>query len=59
MTQLRINWLLEDGVTKRRQTLPLVSGATDEDIQNVVNALDNLTKRSVDSAFKITYMQVL
>ena len=59
MTQLRINWLLSDGVTKRRQTLPLVSSASDSDIQNIVSQLENLTTRSVDAAFKVTIMQVV
>lgn len=59
MTQLRIVWLLPDGSTRRRQTLPLLDSATDEDIQNIVNQLDNLTQRNADSAFKIVTTQII
>ncbi len=59
MTQLRIVWILPDGSTTRRQTLPLLDTAADADIQNIVNLMDNLTQRSADSAFKITTDQIL
>jgi hypothetical protein len=58
MVQLRISWVLSDGVTVRRQTLPLVT----EDlaaIQNIVNEMANLTTRSVDSAVKVKYETVM
>jgi hypothetical protein len=58
MLQLRINWILPDGVTVRRQTLPLIT----EDltaIQNIVNEMANLTTRTVDSAIKIKYETVM
>ena len=59
MTQLRIVWLLPDGTTRRRQTLPLLDSASETDIQNVINQMDNLTQRSADSAFKIVTTQVM
>ena len=59
MLQLRINWLMPDGETIRRQTLPLQESATSEQIQNVLNEMANLTTRSIDSAVKITYETIM
>jgi len=59
VTQLRIVWLLSDGTTKRRQSLPLVNGAADSDIQNIVSQLENLTTRSASGAYKIVTTQII
>ena len=58
MIQLRVIWDLGDG-TLRRQTLPLQASATSEQIQTVLDAMNNLTTRTLAGAVKITYETII
>ena len=57
MVQLRIVWQTDSGT--RRQTLPLVSSATNEQIQNVLQMMGNLTTRLLSAAYRITYETIV
>ena len=58
VVQLRVIWDLGDG-TLRRQTLPLQEGATNEQIQSVLNSMASLTTRILSGAVKITYETIM
>ena len=61
--QLRIVYDLgfdENGVRRyRRQTLPLVSDATNDQIQSFISNLANVLSVPIDTAIKVTYETIV